>query len=184
MESSVRTLFNPGVSSTQRRAATTFWGHLLSGVREIPQPNMDKIDPIRRESRQILTQMNPYWLGDFMGGLDNNIFDNRHASGFMLKSDSPGVLLQTANECKIPAVLIPRNVHMTFPNDNNSICVNNVCYSASEIINDKLGVMVKKPPQCTAVALSSKNIFTSLQAKKSAFLTAGLMVISTFLRKF
>lgn len=178
MESSARALFTrkPYISSEQRKMASLFWRQLLLGERIIPQANGDQFKPIKNEMLQLLSQRDRGWDKNFTNELDTLLFENRYKKGIKLNSNPfpEDLLLRAANNSNTPLAVFPRNISMSF-NDDNSICVNNVPYLPSQILNPPTSLFFRhKPQESMTMALSSKNIFHSLKTKP-ALLTLGLV---------
>ncbi len=124
---SVRTLFRHpyNISSVQRNAASRLWAQLVQ---------MRKINPLQNEMLELLSQKDPEWRKRFTNELDSLIFEHRHEPLTLESNPLPeGVLLEAANNCKIPLAVFPSHVSMTFT-DNNNIRVNNEQYTADQII--------------------------------------------------
>lgn len=167
------------ISSLQRNAASRFWGQLLNRERTISQPGMSETEPLQNEMRQLVAKKDPECYDKFTKELDSLIFEHRHEP---LKLEShalpEGVLLEAAKNCNIPLAVFPHHVSMTFT-DDNSLRVNNEQYSASQIINEKLGLFAKPKPQETTskhapATLSSKNLFHSMTLRLAAAIRASM----------
>lgn len=151
---SARTVFGYkyNISSAQRNAASLFWGQLLRGERTAPVPEI----PLQHNIQEMLLQNDPQRISEFERELNTRIFDHRHEP---LKLESTllpeGVLLEAANQTKIPLGALPNHVTMTFP-DNNNLRINDEEFAASQILAEK-----PKP----TVTLSSKNLFYPLASR-------------------
>lgn len=121
-----RTLFRHRytISPLQRNTASLIWEQLVHEEQKVPQQETIKIKTLQTEIRELLTLADPNWHKRFSRELNRLIFKHRHDEKLKLESLAlpEGLLLEAANNSKIPLAVFPHHVSMTFT-DDNSLCL-------------------------------------------------------------
>lgn len=117
-----RTLFRHRytISPLQRNTASLVWEQLVHGEQKVPQQEAVEIKAIQKEMRELLSQSDQNWHKRFSRELNALIFKHRHDEQLKLESRTlpEGLLLEAANNCKIPLAVFPNHVSMTFTDNN------------------------------------------------------------------